>query len=214
MKSILYIVAIIAILAGAWFSYESKSKFEELQAQRKELDVKNENRKASIKTARREGKVKLGKIAAARSKLSEAKAALDLEKSSKLNPLKKKGMQIADLTSTHPPISERIGILRGMMHGVSFADYQTSYSKIAKKKDTIIPKSELKKNINIPILSQIEKLTKLGKKEEQRKLGDIVMAVNDYSFLNCSCGLKLKAPADFKGKEVSCPKCGERLKFE
>ena len=42
-----------------------------------------------------------------------------------VNPLKKKGMKLSDLTSTHPPISERIRILRGMMHGVDFADYQT-----------------------------------------------------------------------------------------
>jgi len=56
MKSILYIVAIIAILAGAWFSYESKNKFEELQTQRKELDAKNENRKTSIRKAKKEVK--------------------------------------------------------------------------------------------------------------------------------------------------------------
>jgi heat shock protein HtpX len=130
-----------------------------------------------------------------------------------VNPLKKKGMQIANLTSTHPPISERIGILRGMMHGAAFADYQTSYNKIKNNNEKIIPPSGLENKIDIPILSQIEKLTKLGKKEEQRKLGDIVMAVNNYSFLDCSCGLKLKAPADFKGKEVSCPKCGNRLMF-
>ncbi|MCP5062531.1 MAG: M48 family metallopeptidase [Ignavibacteriae bacterium] len=131
-----------------------------------------------------------------------------------VNPLKKKGMQITNLSSTHPPISERIGILRGMMHGAAFADYQTSYNKIKNNNEKIIPPSGLENKIDIPILSQIDKLTSLGKKEEQRKLGDIVMSVNDYSFLNCSCGLKLKAPADFKGKEVSCPKCGNRLKFE
>lgn len=49
--------------------------------------------------------------------------------------------------------------------------------------------------------------------EKQRKLGDIVMAVNDYSFLDCSCGLKLKASADYKGEEVSCPKCVNRLEL-
>jgi len=130
-----------------------------------------------------------------------------------VNPLKKKGMQISNLSSTHPPISERIGILRGMMHGAAFADYQTSYNKVKSNNEKIIPPSGLKDNIDIPILGQIDKLTSLNKKEGQRKLGDIVMAVNDYSFLNCSCGLKLKAPADFKGKEVSCPKCGNRLEF-
>ena len=50
-----------------------------------------------------------------------------------VNPLKKTGMQISDLSSTHPPISERIKILRGMMHGADYADYQTSYMKIRKQ---------------------------------------------------------------------------------
>jgi heat shock protein HtpX len=40
------------------------------------------------------------------------------------NPFKKKNqMKLADLTSTHPPISERIKILRNMTHGASIKDY-------------------------------------------------------------------------------------------
>jgi len=130
-----------------------------------------------------------------------------------VNPLKEKGRKLSDLTSTHPPISERIRILRNMA-GAGFNDYQKAYAKVKNKNETVIPPSELKKETYIPILSEIEKATSHGKKEQQRKLGDIVMKTNGYSFLTCDCGLKLKAPADFKGKEVSCPRCGKRLKFE
>lgn len=126
-----------------------------------------------------------------------------------VNPLKKTGMQIEDLSSTHPPISERIKILRGMMHGADFADYQTVYNKIKNNSEKIIPASGLKTKVDIPILSQIKDVTNLGKKEEQRKLGDIVMNVNGYNFYNCKCGVTIKVPPTFKGNSVKCPRCGE-----
>ncbi|MBK8947116.1 MAG: M48 family metalloprotease [Ignavibacteriae bacterium] len=126
-----------------------------------------------------------------------------------VNPLKKAGMQIEDLSSTHPPISERIKILRGMMHGADFADYQTVYNKIKNNSEKIIPASGLKTKVDIPILSQIKDVTNLGKKEEQRKLGDIVMNVNGYNFYNCKCGVTIKVPPTFKGNSVKCPRCGE-----
>ena len=49
MKAILYIVALVAIGAGGWFSYDSMSKFQKLQDARIQLDKENENRKATIK---------------------------------------------------------------------------------------------------------------------------------------------------------------------
>jgi len=92
MKNILYIVAIVAILAGAWFSYDSKSEFENLKAQRDELDVKNENRKASIKSARKEEKEMKRRIKLAKSMLSDANAGVDNAKS-KLNLTKEEVSQ-------------------------------------------------------------------------------------------------------------------------
>lgn len=126
-----------------------------------------------------------------------------------VNPLKKKGMKLSDLTSTHPPISERIRILRGMMHGVDFADYQTVYNKIKHNNEKIIPPSGLKNKVDIPIVSQIKDAVKLNKKEEQRKLGDLVMNLNGYNFYNCKCGVTIKVPPTFKGDSVKCPRCGE-----
>ena len=52
-----------------------------------------------------------------------------------VNPFKKKKqMKLSDLTSTHPPISERVKILRNMTHGASFKDYSDSFSNITKTK--------------------------------------------------------------------------------
>lgn len=52
MKALLYVIAIVAIAAGGWFSYDTMTKFTKLKEDRLELDKNNENRKASIKTTK------------------------------------------------------------------------------------------------------------------------------------------------------------------
>jgi heat shock protein HtpX len=126
-----------------------------------------------------------------------------------VNPLKKTGMQISNLSSTHPPITERIKILRGMMHGADFADYQSSYNETKHNTEKIIPKSGLENVENIPILSQIKDAVDLSKKEQQRILGNIVMGVNGYNFYNCKCGVTIKVPPTLESESVKCPRCGE-----
>ena len=58
-----------------------------------------------------------------------------------INPFKKKGMSLSDLTSTHPPTAERIRILRSMAGG-SYADYEKAYEQ-SKGKSGVIPPSAL-----------------------------------------------------------------------
>ena len=59
------------------------------------------------------------------------------------NPLKEKGRKLSDLTSTHPPISERVRILRNMSGGANYVDYQNAFNKIKKSNSPIIPSSGL-----------------------------------------------------------------------
>jgi len=129
------------------------------------------------------------------------------------NPLKKKGMKLSDLTSTHPPISERIRILRSIAHSADFNAYQNAFSQISGKKTKIIPQAELNdaKPIDIrgasglPFVGQTQKQVK-------RNVGDLVMQLNDFSFINCPCGVKLKIPPSYKYKKVKCPRCGREHK--
>jgi len=58
-----------------------------------------------------------------------------------INPFKNKGMSVSDLTSTHPPIADRIRILRSMA-GASMAEYERAYTQ-AKGKGGIIPPTAL-----------------------------------------------------------------------
>jgi len=128
------------------------------------------------------------------------------------NPLKKKGRKLSNLTSTHPPITERIQILRSMSHGVNFLDYQKAYSVAKGKSSPIIPTSELAKTADIPIRKpSAEKEEKRGKKKEMRDLGDLMRKVNKYAFLVCACGLKLKLPPDLKKNQITCPRCSREI---
>ena len=67
-----------------------------------------------------------------------------------INPFKKKGMSLSDLTSTHPPTAERIRILRSM-DGGSYADYEKAYEQ-SKGKASLIPPSALTgAGVDIPL---------------------------------------------------------------
>jgi heat shock protein HtpX len=128
-----------------------------------------------------------------------------------VNPFKKaKSMKLSDLTSTHPPISERIKILRGLS-GASFKDYSDSYSKITHRK-TIVPPAALTKE-DIALRQAGEEAKKELRREtlpprgQMRQVGDIMRKVNQFIFLTCVCGLILKIPPNFKADKVQCPRC-------
>jgi heat shock protein HtpX len=53
-------------------------------------------------------------------------------------------------------------------------------------------------------------LAAVNKKSRQRDMGNIMMKVNKYSFINCTCGLKIKIPPEFKKDAVFCPRCGTK----
>ena len=118
-------------------------------------------------------------------------------------------MQFSNLSSTHPPISERIKILHWMIHGADFADYQTVYNKVKNNSEQISPPSGLKTVKDIPILGGMIPTPALTKKEEQRKLGDIVMGVNGYNFFNCKWRVTIKVPPTLESDKIKCPRCGE-----
>ncbi len=60
------------------------------------------------------------------------------------NPLKRKGQRLRNLSSTHPPLDERIRILRGMGKTSSYSGYQQAYQSVTGSGKHIIPPSSLK----------------------------------------------------------------------
>lgn len=128
-----------------------------------------------------------------------------------VNPLKKKGARLSDLSSTHPPISKRVAILRAMSHGVSLRSYQNAVDLVEGKKSPLIPDSELNKAEDIPLRTGTTAGAFAGK-SSQRQAGDLVRAVNQFAFLYCTCGLKIKLPPDFKKESLNCPRCNREIR--
>ncbi len=128
-----------------------------------------------------------------------------------VNPFKKKSqMKLSDLTSTHPPISERIRILRNMTHGASFKDYSNAFTQVTHSKTVVPPTALAKEEIAIRQAQAGEEKQQRMQKQ-MRQVGDIMRKVNQFVFLTCLCGLKLKIPPNFKPDRVKCPRCNRTL---
>lgn len=128
-----------------------------------------------------------------------------------VNPLKRFGRaSLSDLTSTHPPISERIRILRSMSQGASYTDYARAYVASTGSK-SIVPASALSSE-SVPLRpGESQPAVTEPAPRQAHQVGDIMRKVNGFSFLACLCGLKLKVPPNFKADAVECPRCGRTL---
>jgi heat shock protein HtpX len=127
------------------------------------------------------------------------------------NPIKKKGQRLQNLTSTHPPIAERIKILRSIAQGASYVSYQEAFARITGSSGALLPNSALLDREAVPLRTEAQAEPQLDDKTRQRDLGDLVRAVNDYAFLICACGLKIKLPPEFKRDKIKCPRCDREL---
>lgn len=126
-----------------------------------------------------------------------------------INPFQKKGMSVSNLTSTHPPIAERVRILRAMS-GASVADYERAYEQIKGKH--IVSASALA-GAGAMGLRQASADTKPVEEaspelERARETSDALWRMSNYQIIDCQCGTRLKVPSSFRGSSVQCPRCG------
>jgi heat shock protein HtpX len=128
-----------------------------------------------------------------------------------VNPFKKRGkMDLSAWTSTHPPIAERIRILRSMSQGASYKDYAEAFAVVSRSRNPV-PIAAITKE-QVPLRPAQASPTQPEKTQKQiRQIGDLMRKVNGFQFLTCACGLKIKVPPDFKAQAVDCPRCGRTL---
>jgi len=155
-------------------------------------------------------------LASALEKISDS--TYDLEKANSItapmyivNPLKKKGMKLSNLTSTHPPISERINILRAMQNGVHYPSYQSAFQFIRNSREKILPPTASLDRVPLVMKKPpIGWYAQQDDKKTKRTSGDLIMQLNDFSFIDCSCGIKIKIPPEYKHTNIICPKCSTK----
>jgi len=126
-----------------------------------------------------------------------------------INPFRKKGRAATDLSSTHPPISERIRILRSMVGGASFTDYNNAYQQVHTGGGRVIPASALAlAGASYKAVTPEIKAKEPDKLARTRETSDLMWKLGKYKEIDCDCGAKLRVPPKFKEKQVKCPHCG------
>jgi heat shock protein HtpX len=124
-----------------------------------------------------------------------------------VNPFRQKGMQASDLTSTHPPISERIRILRAMA-GASFNDYDQAYLQVHAGKGVIPAASLAAATVPIKTIKLEGEAGELNEIQRARETSDVMWRLSNYNTITCDCGAKLRVPPQFKEPQIKCPRCG------
>ena len=111
-------------------------------------------------------------------------------------------------SSTHPPLSERVRILRSIGGTVSYGAYQEAWNKVGHRPKDHIPKSALAA-AGAPVRAPHPDAQK--PRDRMREAGDLLRKVNRFVFVPCPCGLQIKLPPDYKSKTVTCPRCQRDL---
>ncbi len=125
-----------------------------------------------------------------------------------MNPFRQKGRAAANLSSTHPPINERIKILRGMGNS-GLADYERAYEQVHGG-GHVMGAASLVGAASVP-LRQASKETASEKAEHVKRTREASRALwstSDYRTVECECGTRLRIPPGYRHPRVKCPHCG------
>lgn len=122
-----------------------------------------------------------------------------------VNPLETTGKKkiFPDLLSSHPPIQDRIKILRSMLNG-DLSSYDSAYSQVTKQ-DLNIETTPVSP-VNI-IQNAVQ--NQFSAVDNMRQTTNMIWAMNNYIFIECDCGTKLKIPPEYTDIEINCPHCSK-----
>jgi heat shock protein HtpX len=130
-----------------------------------------------------------------------------------VNPFRPKGVKASDLSSTHPPLSERIRILRAMA-GASFNNYDQAYRQLHGGKGVIPAASITAETVPIATVKLEGEAGELNEIQRARETSDVMWRLSNYKTIACNCGAKLRVPPNFKEPQVTCPHCGRRHQIQ
>ena len=126
------------------------------------------------------------------------------------NPLKTGARGLSDLSSTHPPISERIRILRAMSSDASYASYDKAFKSVSGRTVGVVPFSAASETdaVQTRTASTDSSAAAPSRASRRRDTTNALWSAQGYRFIDCPCGVKLKVPPRFPKDVVTCPNCG------
>lgn len=134
------------------------------------------------------------------------------------DPFQKAALKADEITSTHPPIADRIRVLR-RMSGASYADYEKAYEE-THKGERAIPQAAVAEvpggsgsSSAVPgsvgLRGPSTDNSPVSNAGRARETSNLLYKLDDYKVIDCDCGVRLKVPADYPADQVKCPRCGE-----
>jgi heat shock protein HtpX len=124
-----------------------------------------------------------------------------------VNPLKVTKRGLADLTSTHPPISERVRILRSLGGPtLSFQRYDEAYRSVTRRAVGVVPAGS--RAAAEAVEARGPAADPRSRLERVRQVTDALWQLQSYVFIACACGTSLKVPPEHAGRTIACPHCG------
>jgi heat shock protein HtpX len=124
-----------------------------------------------------------------------------------VNPLEVSARGLAQLSSTHPPIGERIRILRAMGAGAGLPNYDEAFRKVTGRPVGVVPFGALASAQRTAVAAPAAP-DAASRLERVRQTTDMLWRLNQYVFVPCACGTTLKFPPAYVGREMACPHCG------
>ncbi len=126
-----------------------------------------------------------------------------------VHPMQARGRQAGSLMSTHPPIEERVRILRSM-GGASLADYEQAYRSLHRGRGRLFSPRTVAA-AGTPGLQAVERPRDTGEPsrlERAREVSDLMWRQANFRTVDCECGTRLRVPPEYRGDSVRCPHCG------
>ena len=123
-----------------------------------------------------------------------------------INPLAAKERGVSGLLSTHPPTSERVKILRSMGGMADLRNYDKAFRKVTGRPVGIVPAGSARAAERLEARKPPEKDTR-SQLDRIRQTTDALWRLNQFVFIPCACGTKLKFPPAYVGKTIECPHC-------
>ncbi|HUF17179.1 MAG TPA: M48 family metalloprotease, partial [Thermoanaerobaculia bacterium] len=148
-----------------------------------------------------------------------------------VNPLKVTAAGLADLSATHPPLSERVRILRSMGGMADLRAYDEAFRRVSGRAVGVVPFSrtpekertsarsaEPASRVPLPDILPIPGVgaaiitaqaldDPVAHAERVRETTDLLWKLQDYAVIECPCGTRLKIPPVHQKKMIACPHC-------
>jgi len=129
-----------------------------------------------------------------------------------VHPVKAFEKRASSLLSTHPPVEERIAILRNMGHTASVSDYQKAWQRFHKNEKlasaAAIAAAPKGTPVRKPTAKPASQETKQDRLRRAHEALDFFRRVGGFLFIACACGARLKIPPKYSRPTVRCPRCG------